>query len=616
MFLEEKFNYLDFDIYSRRISFFYQNKEKIGSSFGFFLTVLYGITSIILFLIYFIKILRRDEMTASDSTIYPSDIPSIYINNDFFYLAFGIEHPTKLNRYIDESIYYPKVLYVEKIKKNGEIIKLSETVLSVERCNIIKFGSNYQKILENNELNNSYCINDFNLTLIGSLKYNKISYIEINIYPCVNNTENNNHCKPQDMIDAYLSSTYFSILVKDIGLNPFNYTSPTIPIIQDLYTSIDKSMKKEYILYFGITEINTDKGLFSINNKKEIYLRYIKDSHIFNFNNNGKYKYGKEILTTEIKLEDNIYLQTRTYTKMPQVFSITGGYMQLIYTIFGIIVLLSKKLSIERKLLNSLFNFKQKKIILFIEYKKKLDYISSLDKGKEQNYIPYEAKKSIMINKIKQIKRNSFLNVNNNKINHNISLLRKSDTGQNIIPRGLKDIKTQNFNSDEGFLNIFKKISKDKHKEKEKVQYKEKEKENNSKLINQSINRSKANILNHVENSYFNNNLQFNSFFLNQKSLKSCRDANIFKDFNENNINKENDSGTHFNIFDYYCFRKIIKNRKRTEIELFNFGINFYKRQMDIINFFNIIILTQIMLTHQSDKKQNILSQKIELSMK
>ena len=356
MFLEEKFNYLDFDIYSRRISFFYQNKEKIGSSFGFFLTVLYGITSIILFLIYFIKILRRDEMTASDSTIYPSDIPSIYINNDFFYLAFGIEHPTKLNRYIDESIYYPKVLYVEKIKKNGEIIKLSETVLSVERCNIIKFGSNYQKILENNELNNSYCINDFNLTLIGSLKYNKISYIEINIYPCVNNTENNNHCKPQDIIDAYLSSTYFSILVKDIGLNPFNYTSPTIPIIQDLYTSIDKSMKKEYILYFGITEINTDKGLFSINNKKEIYLRYIKDSHIFNFNNNGKYKYGKEILTTEIKLEDNIYLQTRTYTKMPQVFSITGGYMQLIYTIFGIIVLLSKKLSIERKLLNSLFN--------------------------------------------------------------------------------------------------------------------------------------------------------------------------------------------------------------------------------------------------------------------
>ena len=154
------------------------------------------------------------------------------------------------------------------------------------------------------------------------------------------------------------------------------------------------------------------------------------------------------------------------------------------------------------------------------------------------------------------------------------------------------------------------------YKEKDKDKEKENEKDKNTYLINQSINRSKANILNNLDNSYFNNNLHLNSFFLNQKSLKSCRNVNIFKDFKNKNVYKENVSTTHFNIFDYYCFRKIIKSQKRTEIELFNFGINFYKRQMDIINFFNIIILTQIMLTHQSDKKQNILSQKIELSMK
>ena len=36
---------------------------------------------------------------------------------------------------------------------------------------------------------------------------------------------------------------------------------------------------------------------------------------------------------------------------------------------------------------------------------------------------------------------------------------------------------------------------------------------------------------------------------------------------------------------------------------------------MDIINFFNIIILTQIMLTQQNDKKQNILNKTLELSI-
>ena len=57
MFSSGKINYLDFDIYSRRISFFYKNKEKIGSTFGFILTVLYIIISVVIFLIYFIKFL-------------------------------------------------------------------------------------------------------------------------------------------------------------------------------------------------------------------------------------------------------------------------------------------------------------------------------------------------------------------------------------------------------------------------------------------------------------------------------------------------------------------------------------------------------------------------------
>ena len=65
--------------------------------------------------------------------------------------------------------------------------------------------------------------------------YEKMSLIKINIYPCVNNTENNNQCKPKDVIDQYLTSTYFSILAQDIGLNPFNYSSPTVSIFYNYY---------------------------------------------------------------------------------------------------------------------------------------------------------------------------------------------------------------------------------------------------------------------------------------------------------------------------------------------------------------------------------------------
>ena len=155
MFTEEKFNYLDFDIYSRRISFFYKNKEKLGSTFGFILTVLYAIISMILFFIYFFKTIMREEVSASNSIIYPSEISSIKINSDIFYLAFGLEHPTRLTRFIDEGIYYPEVLYIEKMKENGEFITKSETKLHIEKCNKVKFGKDYQHLFEANELNNS-----------------------------------------------------------------------------------------------------------------------------------------------------------------------------------------------------------------------------------------------------------------------------------------------------------------------------------------------------------------------------------------------------------------------------------------------------------------------------
>jgi hypothetical protein len=595
MFPKESISLLDFDIYSRRISFFYKNKEKIGSSLGIILTISYAVISITLFLFYFIRTIRKDEVTPSDSTIYPKTIPSIDINNNMFYLAFGLEHPTKFIRFIDEKIYYPEVLYVQRNKESGQFVKKEETILNIERCDINKFGGEYQNLFQEEEIYNSYCLKDFNLTLKGGFKFDKMSFIKINIYPCVNSTKNNNHCKPQKEIDFYLTSGYFSVLAKDIGLDPFNYSFPTLPLVQDIYTVIDKSFRTEFIIYFGITEIDTDTGLFTTNIKKDTYLKYINNYHSIFHVEDDDYLSGKEILTAQIRLQDNIYFQKRSYTKMSQVFSTTGGYMQLISTIFALISLLTKKISLEKKLLNSLFNFniKNKKIILCVEYQKRLDYNTTLNKGRDSCFIPYEAKKSIISN-MRNRRRNS------------IFFLNKTDTISPDLKKGiskdnqiLKNVKKNYRNSkfNEDISKIFKNLSK--------------EKELNTNVNDQSINRSKVEMLNKEEN--FNGN-QISEFVDKNKDKtipNKLSNFNLIKDFKI--IDKGNCATIHFNLFDYYCLRRFSK--KRTEIELFKFGINFYKSQMDIINFFNIMFLTQIMLTQKSEKKHNILSQKIELSI-
>ena len=593
MFPKESISFFDFDIYSRRISFFYKNKEKIGSSLGMFLTVLYALISLSLFLFYFIRTIRKDEVTASDSTIYPNTIPSIDINKNIFYLAFGLEDPKKYNRFIDEKIYYPEVLFVQRQKESGQFVKKEETILNIERCDVNNFGDEYQNFFQKEEIYNSYCLKDFNLTLKGGFKFDKMSFIKINIYPCVNSSENNNHCKPKKEIDFYLTSGYFSILAKDIGLNPLNYSFPTFPLVQDIYTVIDRSFRTEFIMYFGITEIGTDTGLFTTNIKKDTYLKYINYyNNIFLVTDND-YSSKREILSAQIRLQDSIYFQKRSYGKMSQVFSTTGGYMQVISTIFAIISLLTKKISLEKKLLNSLFNFniKNKKIILCVEYQKKLDYNTTLNKGRDSSFIPYEAKKSI-INNLRN-RRNSILILDKNDT---ISPgLKKRLSKDNPFLKNVRGYRNSKFNPD--INEIFKNLSK--------------EKEQNTNVNDQGINRSKVEMLNKEDNVNGNLISEVLDKNVEKRIPHKLSEFNLIKDFKL--VEKGNCATIHFNLCDYYCLRSLSK--KSTEIELFRFGINFYKSQMDIINFFNIMFLTQIMLTQKSEKKHNILSQKIELSI-
>ena len=265
-------------------------------------------------------------------------LPSININPNLFYFAFGLEHPISLSRYINKSIYYPKVYFIKQEKKNGIFITKETIPLKVERCDVRKFGKEYQNHFTIGELNNSYCLTDFNLLLVGGSKYEQSSFIQIKTHPCVNTTENHNHCLSQNIIDSFLTSGYFSIVLKDIGLNPLNYSFPIIPTEQNLKTNVDKTMCRESLIFVGIAEVKTDVGLFSRLIKTETFLQYRKYSQSFYFIEENEYHEEKEIFAAQIKLEEYIHVQKREYTKMSEAFSITGGYMQLISTIFVLII--------------------------------------------------------------------------------------------------------------------------------------------------------------------------------------------------------------------------------------------------------------------------------------
>jgi len=548
--MKSKLRFTNIDIYSKKLGFFYKNKERIGSYFGFFLTIVYICASLILFIYQIIRTFQRSEVKVYDTTVYSKKMPSIDVDINKLYFAFALEHPKTTSRFIDESIYTAQVAYIDKRKVGDQLETYETKYLDFEPCNMDNFGENYKSLFVKDELINSYCLKDFNfsLTIAGGYKYERMAYIRIRIYPCVNSTKNNNGCKSQEEIDFYLSSGYFSIVLKDFGLNPSNYSNPMLPTLQDLYTTIDKSLLKNYMLNFGVTEIHTDTGLINENIKIERYLKFRKELENFTYREVKDYHEGRSLILAQIRLEDTVQIQTRKYTKISEIFSRIGGYMQLMNTVFLLISSIITKIDSEIKIINSIFNFnaKDKKMIMkmssFKEFNKEIN-LGSLQTGCTtcKNVI-YNKKQIAFDNRSKNnliLKEDNFNNISSLNNSEN----KRSNESQNCI---IKIDKNKNIVSFENCNKIPKSENID-----------EKEKKLNMKISKNILDKSDI-------------------YNLRNKSMKA------YNEYNEH-IN--------LNIFHYFC---CIKNSKiYKNIELFNFGNAYFRQKLDIVRVFTILSIIE-----------------------
>ena len=403
-----------------------------------------------------------------------------------------------------------------------------------------------------------------------------MSYITINIYPCKNSTENEVMCQPQNVIDSYLNGGFISLLAKDIVLSPSNFSFPVMPTLKYLHTSIDQSLYKEFNIYYSITEINTDVSFFTEKLKKEKYLQFSKEYETFFFRNEKNYYNGNEIISINIGLEDKVHIQKRTYTKINEVFFILGGYMHLLYILFTLLALVSNRIIPELKILNGIFNFnfKEKKMTLRIHSIKDFNSIVF----KKSLYFPLDKQISNLNTKIP--------NNNNNNVSKNSLIGYDNDNNSSQI---------NIFNRRRNSLVIIKENDN------------ENENEKNNRVRRQSVNQPiylfnnskfQRSINNNNSSSVNNNNSNSNNNTNNQNQKKNKYIHRVGSLFPKLLSNKSSNSAfkgfldqVNFNIFDYYCFKNCSKKRK--DIELYNSGLSLYKKRMDIINVFTLLLFSE-----------------------
>ena len=605
----------DFDIFAKKVGNYYNLKEKISSYSSFILTFAYIIFSLIIFFVYAIMVIKKIDYRINESIYFSEEIPEINVNNKLLYFAFGVEDPINTNTIVDESIYNIKVEYFDRIRKNGTWTSRNHKNLTISKCDEKNSGLFYEKFLKNKHSNDSYCINDFNLTLAGGVTYDRLAYIKIKVYPCVNKSENNFFCKSQKEIDYYLSTGIFSILTKDTGFNSSDINDPTTPIFKDLYFTIGKNFMNQYIIKFDITEIQTDKGLFFNRINTEKYLKFNKGELNINLRDEREYYQGNHVAEIHIRLSESIRILKRNYIKMTDILSTVGGYMQLIYIIFILISLLPNKLNSEKIIVDSLFNFdlKNKKVIITLKYKNRLNYYPGIkyitnnnDINKvtlyNDNLCSYSSISNspkiinsaenmpstffryglnhinVDLSNINEIKNKSDLinNKNNNKIIYDKNSIKINDNSKDVFSSNLIQ-STYQINQ----RNIF---------------------ESKNKAVQSYLVRNHKNIMNptNIKTHLGNDNKQIN----NNLSLIS----------KNQNIEEKIIKNVKFNFFEYLCFQKCSKNN--INIILFDEASSFYKNQMDIINIFSIILLfKENMKKENKHILDNMLCEKIEFKL-
>jgi hypothetical protein len=232
-----------------------------------------------------------------------------------------------------------------------------------------------------------------------------------------------------------------------------------------------------------------------------------------------------------------------------------------------------------------------------------LNYLIHFGNREINSSIPFVAKKTIILNK----KQSDMLNKNI-----------KANTKKNDIP-----VQKLNNSFDKKMKNIpFELINKS-DKSNNKISHNSERKLNFNKILEYKtninahnlaeqtfINRSKIELLFKDEERDDFKKIRIS----NKKQTKKVRD-NITHTSKGVTSNVQISSPIDFNILQLLCCFEKFKIPS-TNLELYNFGVSFYKNQLNIVNIFNLLFLMETMLNKHAHKNNNIFNQIVEIPLK
>lgn len=543
----------DIDLFGKEPEFYYKGRNKKSTLVGRVFTILYVLIYLAFFLYKLIRMLQKEDVTFYQTTAFTGEVPSIHLTNKNFYGGFALANARTLQPFVDESIYYIDLQFRTGQRINN-IWNWTIESIELEICQLEKFNPDYYDLFKDKPMGHMYCPKVMDVMLQGHTTYDIYSYFYVGFYPCVNTTTKN-ICKPAEVIDKYLKTTYVSFKMQDIELTPQMYATPVQLRGKEVNSPASKNLFQNINAYFQIVELETDNdivGFEGLNNiQKKKYLKYDGPIVLSRLNDNINYQEKQALCDVTVQLTEQVLTIKRTYTKLIEVLGDVGGLMELVFIFFKLISTLITDLLYEKSMVNNLFSFdlEKKKISIKVpKIKEKKRRKSTEQKMEIEDIKIYDIVKSPKVSKKKL----------SSTINEDITIQTKNKLKNN--DEGV--LKSNNKLINEVNLFNTKKSHKKKHSSKLKLKNKNNENIYKENKLNNELDKNNSNEKKENKN-----------IIKTENKTEKIKNPNIIDKIE---VNKA------CICFCFLCTKK----RKTIENTLLEEGMNIIIENLDILNIF------------------------------
>jgi hypothetical protein len=358
-----KWLFHNIDYFSCPVQITFNDREKYSTILGKILSIIIYCVTLALIVSSWSSLFNRQNPKTSTTITYKKISPLMNLTelNSIYIALFQTSDFLPFN---DPSyLSFETNLFEVKRFENGSA-SFSYVPLKTKNCSdyreIFK-AKGFEKDYDGNYLDQGVCIDlkARDIVLGGNFASNYFSNFVYNLKKCVNSTDSNIICKPQEDIDKKIKGGFFQFFYFDNFVDLNNYSKVFTEYLIHYYIVLDPKSSKFVDAYFKYVNVSSDIGLIFEEKK---YLSAVS------------YDYNKEQIDTSstdnlvikfyVNSSNNYVSYTRIYTKFQEFAATIGGLLKIMTFLGTLITSTFTQYEMREKMFNSIFDFRTKKSVL------------------------------------------------------------------------------------------------------------------------------------------------------------------------------------------------------------------------------------------------------------